>query len=88
MYHANVNVNLIVENVANIKSVITINVGVSVKIQQNIMFTKNTILRILLHVVVKMENMQDVLFTIQRLLLMNQICSNKNRSSKNYPNNF
>ena len=65
MYHANVNVNLIVENVANIKSVITINVGVSVKIQQNIMFTKNTILRILLHVVVKMENMQDVLFTIQ-----------------------
>ena len=65
MYHANVNVNLIVENVANIKSVMTINVGVSVKIQQNIMFTKNTILRILLHVVVKMENMQDVLFTIQ-----------------------
>ena len=65
MYHANVNVNLVVENVANIKSVITINVGVSVKIQQNIMFTKNTILRILLHVVVKMENMQDVLFTIQ-----------------------
>ena len=65
MYHANVNVNLIVENVANIKSVITINVGVSVKIHQNIMFTKNTILRILLHVVVKMENMQDVLFTIQ-----------------------
>ena len=65
MYHANVNVNLIVENVANIKSVITINVGVSVKIQQNIMFTKNTILRILLHVVVKMENMQDVLFAIQ-----------------------
>ena len=65
MYHANVNVNLIVENVANIKSVITINVGVSVKIQQNIMFTKNTILRILLHVVVKTENMQDVLFTIQ-----------------------
>ena len=65
MYHANVNVNLIVENVANIKSVITINVGVSVKIQQNIMFTKNTILRILLHVVVKMENIQDVLFTIQ-----------------------
>ena len=65
MYHANVNVNLIVENVANIKSVITINVGVSVKIQQNIMFTKNTILRILLHVVVKMEKMQDVLFTIQ-----------------------
>ena len=65
MYHANVNVNLIVENVANIKSVITINVGVSGKIQQNTMFTKNTILRILLHVVVKMENMQDVLFTIQ-----------------------
>ena len=65
MYHANVNVNLIVENVANIKSVITINVGVSVKIQQNIMFTKNTILRILLHVVVKMENMQGVLFAIQ-----------------------
>ena len=31
MYHANVNVNLMVENVTQIKSRITINVGVSVK---------------------------------------------------------
>ena len=34
MYHANVNVNLMGENVIQIKSVITINVGASVKVQK------------------------------------------------------
>ena len=47
IYHANVNVNLIEENVIQIKSWIPINVDVSVK---NIMF------RILLHVAAKMVN--------------------------------
>ena len=40
MYHANVNVNLIVENVTWIKSGITINAGVNVKVSQNIMRAK------------------------------------------------
>ena len=36
MYHANVNVSFMVENVTRIKSGITISVGVSVKIVKNI----------------------------------------------------
>ena len=40
MYHANVNVNSIVENVTRIKSGITINVGMKVKVWQNIMCAK------------------------------------------------
>ena len=51
MYHANVNVNLIKENVIQIKNEITINVDASLK---NI-YVKNIIFRILLYVVVKME---------------------------------
>ena len=51
--HANVNVNLMVENVIQIKSGITINFDVSVK---NTTDVKKIILGILLHVVVKMVN--------------------------------
>ena len=53
IYHANVNVNLIEENLIQIKSGIMINVDVSVK---NIIYVKNIISGILLHTVVKMEN--------------------------------
>ena len=53
------------ENVTQIKSGITINVGVKAKVQENIMCAKNIILRILLQVVVKMVNMQEGLLTIQ-----------------------
>ena len=53
IYHAIVNVNLIVENVIQIKSGIMINVDVSVK---NIIYVKKIIFGILLHVVPKMKN--------------------------------
>ena len=46
-----------IENVIQAKNGITINVGVSVKIQKNIMCAKKIIFGILLHAVVKMANM-------------------------------
>ena len=52
MYHANVNINLMVENVIQINGGIPINVDVNVK---NIIYVKN-IFGSLLHIVVKMEN--------------------------------
>ena len=56
MDHANVNVNLMVENVIKIKSEITITIGVSAKSQKNVICAKKIIFGILLHVVVKMVN--------------------------------
>ena len=56
IYHANVNVNLIVKIVIQIKSVITINVGVSAKIRKNIMCAKKITFGILLLIHAKMEN--------------------------------
>ena len=53
MYHANVNVHLMEENVFQIESGITINVNASV---ENIIYVKKNIFGILLHVVMKMEN--------------------------------
>ena len=50
--HANVNVYLILKNATRIKSGVTINVGVSTKIQKNIIFVKKIIFGILLHAVV------------------------------------
>ena len=52
IYHANENVNLMEENVIQIKSGITINVNMSVK---NIIYVRNIIFGILLQVIVKME---------------------------------
>ena len=48
----NVNVNLMEQNVIKINGGITINVDVSVKI----IYEKNVIFGIMLHVIVKMEN--------------------------------
>ena len=62
MYHANVNVNLIIENVIQIKSGIIINVDASAK---SITHVKKIKLEILLHVVVKLVNIWQVLLTIQ-----------------------
>ena len=56
MYNANVNANLMVENVIQIISGITINLGPNVKIQENFIYVKNIIFGILAHVVVKMVN--------------------------------
>ena len=51
--HANVNVNLMEKNVIQINGGIMINVDVSVKI---FMYVKKIMFGILLHVIVKMEN--------------------------------
>ena len=51
------------ENVIQIKDGITVNVDVSVK---NVMYVKNIIFGTLVHVDVKIENIQEVLWMIQR----------------------
>ena len=48
------------ENVTRIKSGITINVGVSTKLHENIMRVKKIVLGILLQVVAKMVNIWQV----------------------------
>ena len=53
-YHANVDVNLIAENVIQIKSEITINVGGGAKMWKNNICAKNITFGILLHALVKM----------------------------------
>ena len=53
MYHANVNVDLMEENVIQINGGITINVDISVR---NVMYVKKIMFGILLHAVVKMDN--------------------------------
>ena len=63
-YHANLNVNLIVKNVIQIKFGITKNVDGSAKIQEE-MCSKKAIFGIVLHTGVKMVDMQEVLLTIQ-----------------------
>ena len=55
------NVDLIEKNVIHINGGITIKVEVSVK---NVMYVKNIIFGILLHVVAKMKNIQQVLWMI------------------------
>ena len=56
IHHANVNVNLMVESVIQIKSGMTINVNLNTKTRENIMYVKKIIFRILVHVLVKMVN--------------------------------
>ena len=67
MYPANIYVNLTEKNVIQIKSGIIINVYVRVK---NVIYVKKIIFGILLHVVAKMVNIQQVLLTILCLRLM------------------
>ena len=55
-YHHRINVRLMVTNIIQIKSGISMSVDVRATIQENIMFVKNIILRILVHVLVKIEN--------------------------------
>ena len=55
MHHANVNVNLMVEYLTQIKSRAMINADVRTKIQENMCEEKITF-RILLHVIVKMAS--------------------------------
>ena len=58
IYYVNTNINLMVEVVTQINVGIMIKVDVSVK---NFMYAKKIIFGILLHVIVKMENIQQVL---------------------------
>ena len=53
MFHANVNPNLMEQNVSQMNAEIAISVNGSVK---NIIYVKKIIFGILLHVIVKMEN--------------------------------
>ena len=53
MYHANLNVNLMEENLIQINGGIMINVSVKVK---SIMYVKKVMFGIFLHVIVKIEN--------------------------------
>ena len=61
IYPANKNVNLMEENLIQINFGITINVNVNVK---NIIYVKEIIFGILLHVVAKMVNIKQALFMI------------------------
>ena len=64
MYHANVNLDLMKRNVVHINGGIKINVYVSV---ENVIYIKKIIFRILIQVVVKMENIYQVVWMIQQL---------------------
>ena len=64
------------ENAIQINDEITVNVDVSVK---NAMYVKQIIFGILLHVVVKMENISQVLWIIQQLCAMNSSNKEKNK---------
>ena len=55
------------EDVIQINGGIMINVDESLK---NVMYVKKIMFRILLHVIVKMENIKQVLWMIQRLSVM------------------
>ena len=69
------------ENAIQINDEITVNIDVSVK---NAMYVKQIIFGILLHVVVKMENISQVLWLIQQLCAMNS----SNKEKKDYSNKF
>ena len=58
MYHANLNVNLIVENVTQIKIwIIIVNVSASIKVKKKTVYAKKIMLGILVQVIVKKANM-------------------------------
>ena len=67
MFHANVNLDLMEKSVIQIIGGITINVDVNVK---KLMYVKKIMFGILLHVIVKIENIWQVLWMLQRLSVM------------------
>ena len=67
MFHANVNLDLMEKSVIQIIGGITINVDVNVK---KLMYLKKIMFGILLHVIVKIENIWQVLWMLQRLSVM------------------
>ena len=83
IYHVNVKVNLMEENVMQINGGIMINVDVNVK---NVKYVKKIMFRISLHEVVKMENIEQVLWMIQQLFAMNLYneSENEEKEAKSY----
>ena len=80
-YHANVNVNLMEESVTQIKSGIIVNVEASIK---NIIYVKKIIIAILLHVVVKMENIRKYYWRFKDYVWWNYIEEwKRNKKAKN-----
>ena len=67
IYDKNVNADLMEQNVIQINGGVTINDGGSVK---SIIYVKKIMFGILLHVTVKMENIQQALWMIQQLSVM------------------
>ena len=67
IFHVNVNVNLMEQKVSEVNGGITINVHVSVK---NIIYVKKILSGIQLHAIVKNENILQVLWMIQWLLVV------------------
>ena len=63
----NVNVDLMSQNVIQINGRIAINVDVSIK---NILYVRKIMFGIPLHVIMKMENIQQVLWMIQGLSVL------------------
>ena len=56
-----VNVNVMIENLIQIKSRIKKNVDVSIKIQQNIVYAKKIMLGILTYVLVRLMNVEKIM---------------------------
>ena len=86
MYHANVNVDLLEDNVIHINGGITMNVGVSVK---NVMYVKKIMFGILLHVVMKMKSIYQVLCIMNDSAIMcDEIIESYNKETKTILTNF
>ena len=67
MSHSNINVDLIEGNLIEIIRGVTINVDVNVK---NVIYVKKIMFAILLHLVVRMENIWQVLWITKQLCVI------------------
>ena len=70
IYNADINVNLMEENVIQIKGGSTTKVDVSAKVQENIICAIKMIFVVQVHVLVKMANTWKILLTIQSISVM------------------
>ena len=70
IYNADINVNLMEENVIQIKGGSTPKVDVSAKVQENIICAIKMIFVVQVHVLVKMANTWKILLTIQSISVM------------------
>ena len=70
IYNADINVNLMEENVIQIKGGSTTKADVSAKVQENIICAIKMIFVVQVHVLVKMANTWKILLTIQSISVM------------------